>query len=79
MKNTFICPKCNSSTVILLPGSYMAQSSIVFLNNLGKMALADRYICSDCGFTEEWMQLDDKFSQWVEKQDAEGNTKSDFV
>ena len=32
-----------------------------------KCAGIDRYICVQCGFTEEWVQMDDKFDRWVDQ------------
>jgi predicted RNA-binding Zn-ribbon protein involved in translation (DUF1610 family) len=79
MRHSFICPKCNSSQVVLLEGTRYNQAAIIYLNRLGSTAVMDRYVCTACGFTEQWVQLDEKFNRWVEKQHEEGKTKSDFV
>lgn len=62
MKNTHICPKCNGSGIIRIEGSvrgYGAGNNIV----LGVIALSavkvHRYLCCECGFSEEWIDKED--------------------
>lgn len=79
MKNSFACPKCGSGGVVVFEGSRFNQTTLLYLNRFASTAVLDRYVCTSCGFTEEWVQLDAKFNRWVEKQDEAGKTKSDFV
>lgn len=79
MKHSFTCPKCSSTDVVFFEGSKYNQASIVYLNRLGAAAAIDRYACTHCGFTEQWIQMDEKFNRWVEKQREEGKGQSDFV
>lgn len=62
MKNTHICPKCGVSKILKVPGSvgaYGAGNNIqVGLTNFSAV-LVHRYICCSCGYTEEWIDLDD--------------------
>lgn len=62
MKNTHICPKCNSDDIIKIPGKVGAYGS--GNNILAGMAflsavLVDRYVCCDCGYSEEWIDKKD--------------------
>ena len=65
MKNTGKCPKCASRNIVRIPG----QTGAVGIGNnisIGSVipTLVDvsRYLCSECGFTEEWI---------VDKEDIE--------
>ena len=65
MKNTGICPKCDSINSVRIPG----QTGAVGIGNnisIGSVipTLVDvsRYLCSECGFVEEWI---------VDKEDIE--------
>jgi predicted nucleic-acid-binding Zn-ribbon protein len=80
MKNTFQCPKCSSTRVIRIEGQRLNQNQVISLNRWStQTAVLDRYLCTSCGFTEEWIQIDSKFSRWVERNKDKGNFASDFV
>lgn len=56
MKNTHICPKCDSSDIIRVPG----PASVGYTQNkvpTGWMSSGnvDRYVCGVCGYSEEWI------------------------
>ena len=62
MKNIKLCPKCNSGNIVRIDGYTGAYGSG---NNVmvGKSVLSgvdvNRYICCECGFTEEWIDKED--------------------
>ena len=62
MKNTDKCPKCGGTDLIYVPGSaraYGAGNNIMTgLTTLSAVPV-NRYVCATCGFTEEWVDLED--------------------
>ena len=45
-----------------------------------RSAILDRYICADCGYTEEYVQLTDSFKKWANKTWKEtGGLYDEFV
>lgn len=42
-------------------------------------AVLDRFLCTTCGYVEEWVQMDRKFTKWVEKKRTSGGFDSEFV
>lgn len=69
MKDTLNCGKCGSRHVIEVKGSKMQQTSSIPLTKWSmKTAILDRYICSQCGYTEEYVQLTAGFKKWAQKE-----------
>ena len=70
MKQTNVCPKCSSNEIIRIPGQAGAYGSG---NNIpiGKTILSaikvTRYVCSHCGFSEEWIDNPDDLGKIKEK------------
>lgn len=61
MKNTNKCPKCGSSDILFVPGSagaYGTGNNIMTGHTIMSAVSVDRYICTSCGFSEEWIDLD---------------------
>lgn len=62
MKNTHICPKCNGTDVLMIPGKAgaygMGNNIQTGLSNLSAV-LVHRYVCSSCGYSEEWIDKED--------------------
>ena len=56
MKNSKICPKCGSSKVFRVEGM---QGIYVLRLSLASSVLMERWICSGCGYSEEWLTEDD--------------------
>lgn len=60
MKNTNICPKCQSNDIVFVKGR---DDGYGIGNNIqtGFVArtLVNRYVCCNCGFTEEWVNKED--------------------
>ena len=59
MKNSKMCPKCQSTDIICVPGNATgtgAGNNIIVGNTLFlKFVLVTRYLCGSCGFSEEWI------------------------
>lgn len=83
MRFTYECPKCTSSEVVKITGSNMNNLHKIPLTRWGgKSALIDRYICTNCGFTEEYIHLSDKLKKWLKEElkNQEGTKEDgDFV
>ena len=80
MKYKLICPKCESTEIIRPRGSKYNTSFRVSLDKWGsRFANIDRYICVNCGFTEEWVIMDDKFNKWVDSNWNKLNSEEGFV
>ena len=62
MKNTKACPKCQSDDIIRIDGHcgpYGIGNNIMVGNTIFSTVNVNRYICCNCGFTEEWIDKDD--------------------
>ncbi|MDX1479533.1 MAG: hypothetical protein R3301_17590 [Saprospiraceae bacterium] len=80
MKHSYQCPKCTSTAVIKIEGNRLNQNQVVSLTRWATAnVILDRMLCTSCGFTEEWIRIDDKFLRWLEKNRDKGQLKSDFV
>lgn len=61
MKNSKKCPKCGSSDIIIVDGytgAYGSGNNIITGYSIFSDVGIDRYICCSCGFTEEWIAVD---------------------
>lgn len=57
MKNSYTCIKCDSFDVAKIPGGDLWTKGIfnqIKLTSL-KQVLVTRYICINCGYSEEWI------------------------
>lgn len=59
MKNNRICPKCNSHDIVRIPdnrrhasGNNIYTSSLTLIKKIPVI----RYVCYDCGYTENWVE-----------------------
>lgn len=62
MKNTSICPKCNSTDILRIEGqskAYGAGNNIPVGMTIFSAVLVHRYLCCNCGFSEEWIDKKD--------------------
>ena len=62
MKNKRICPKCNSTDILSVPGkagAYGSGNNIQTGMTIFSAVLVHRYICCSCGYSEEWIDKDD--------------------
>jgi transposase-like protein len=58
MKKSKICPKCNSQEIIRIPGQvrgYGSGNNIITGMTIFSAVKVTRYLCADCGFSEEWI------------------------
>lgn len=63
MKLTGLCPKCGSRQLIRIPdnGRYSNGNNIYLRSGfvlIGRIPII-RYVCGQCGFTEEWVERPD--------------------
>ena len=62
MKNTKICPKCESASIVRIDGyagAYASGNNIMLGATILSAVNVNRYICCDCGYTEEWIDRED--------------------
>ena len=58
MKNSRICPKCNSNDLIRIPGKngpYGSGNNIPTGLTVFSAVKVTRYLCCSCGYSEEWI------------------------
>jgi len=60
MKNTNICPKCQSTDILRIEGQYSHDDigNNIKVGIFGQ-AIVHKYLCCECGYTEEWVNKDD--------------------
>ena len=58
MKNSKTCPKCESKNILLIPGSTRQSTGNAISTNIFGFTsvLITRFLCEDCGYSEEWVQ-----------------------
>ncbi len=62
MKYIKTCPKCNSADIVRFDGSagaYWAGNNVMVGNTVFSAVNVNRYVCCNCGFTEEWIDAED--------------------
>lgn len=62
MKNTKSCPKCQSNDIVRIngyAGAYGSGNNIMIGMSILSAVGVNRYICCNCGFTEEWVDQED--------------------
>ena len=62
MKNTRICPKCSSSDILRFDGytgAYGSGNNMMTGNTVFSAVNVNRYVCCECGYTEEWIDKKD--------------------
>lgn len=62
MKNRKYCPKCQSSDIVIIDGytgAYGSGNNISVGATIFSTVKVNRYICCNCGFTEEWINKED--------------------
>ena len=58
MKNTKICPKCSGTDIVWFDGNTLkTRTENVVHTGTVSSAPIHRYVCCDCGFTEEWVDM----------------------
>ena len=62
MKNIKLCPKCNSGNIVRIDGytgAYGSGTNVMVGKSVFSGVDVNRYICCECGFTEEWIDKED--------------------
>lgn len=59
MKNTNTCPKCGSRDILKIPGYTGAYGSGNNIPLTFSTVKVHRYLCCNCGFSEEWVNVED--------------------
>lgn len=62
MKQSNICPKCQSTDIIHVPGksgAYGVGNNIQLGWTNFSAVLVHRYVCGRCGYSEEWIDKED--------------------
>lgn len=62
MKNTKICPKCESASIVRIDGytgPYGSGNNVMVGATIFSGINVNRYVCCDCGYTEEWIDRED--------------------
>lgn len=62
MKNNKICPKCQSANIVRIDGysgPYGTGNNVMTGMSIFSAVNLNRYICCNCGFTEEWIDKGD--------------------
>jgi predicted nucleic-acid-binding Zn-ribbon protein len=66
MKNTSQCPKC-SNTEILTITADTGQMGNLITTGIFSHVKVTRYLCSKCGFSEEWINSRDDIKKLKKK------------
>ena len=70
MKNTKKCTKCESREILKIEGKATERSGNSITSGWFSNAIVNRYLCTGCGFTEEWIENRDDIEQlkkWYKK------------
>lgn len=62
MKNTKTCPKCESNSIVRIDGytgPYGSGNNVMVGTTIFSGINVNRYVCCDCGYTEEWIDRED--------------------
>lgn len=72
MKNTKMCLKCNGNKIIRIPGQtgvYGVGNNVPVGGFKGTVNVT-RYLCCNCGYTEEWIDNEKDIKKLEEKYEA---------
>ena len=62
MKRTHICPKCGGTDILRIEGkagAYGTGNNIMTGMTIFSAVLVHRYLCCNCGYSEEWIDQKD--------------------
>ena len=62
MRNSKLCPKCQSTDIVRIPGDirgYGVGNNIRVGWTIFSAVKVTRYLCASCGFSEEWVDSAD--------------------
>ncbi len=78
MKNTYCCPKCNNSEIAKLEGGAFKGNLYNTVSFGLSTVYLTRYICTDCGYTENYVD-DVKDLKKIKDKYIKPGQGSDFV
>jgi len=79
MKNSQCCPKCDSYDIIrIIGGSTWTGHQNFIRGSAIKMVYVTRYLCGQCGFSEEWVEKPSDL-ELLRKKYGDDITGSQFV
>jgi len=64
MKKTKICPKCGGTDILRvegLVGRHGAGNNLLLGKTIFSAIALPRYVCTDCGYAEEWVDSRDLY------------------
>jgi predicted RNA-binding Zn-ribbon protein involved in translation (DUF1610 family) len=70
MKETKTCPKCNSQDILRIPGqtgAYGSGNNIPVKRTIFSFIPVTRYVCTQCGFSEEWIDSPEDLKKLEQK------------
>ncbi|MFT4565917.1 MAG: putative nucleic-acid-binding Zn-ribbon protein [Saprospiraceae bacterium] len=80
MKNTHQCSKCNSSDIIKVPGpASVGYSQNKVPTGFFSSGNVDRYVCLECGYSEEWITKVADLQKLRKKYGTKGGEWDEFV
>ena len=62
MKQSQLCPKCEASDILFIPGNagaYGVGNNIPAGATVFSYVKVNRYLCCRCGYSEEWVDRED--------------------
>ncbi|MBO5915260.1 MAG: hypothetical protein J6Q72_07915 [Clostridia bacterium] len=71
MKHSHSCPKCNGQNILAARGETQAYGIGDNVRaGIAKQAIVTKYVCTDCGYIEEWLDKDEleKLKKYYEKK-----------
>lgn len=79
MKNAQTCPKCNSYEILRIKGgsAWTGYQNFIRASSI-RMVPVTRYLCANCGFSEEWVD-DPKGLDLIKKKYGDDNLGNQFV
>lgn len=70
MRDSKNCPKCNSKNILRVPGKHYGYGAGNIIHT-GMSALSavkvTRYVCEECGFSEEWIDNKEDIVKLIKK------------
>ena len=66
MQNSRTCPKCQSADIVRIPGearAFGAGNNISVGSTIFGAVKVTRYLCTACGFSEEWIESADDIAR----------------
>lgn len=80
MKHSHHCPKCDSSDIIKIAGpASVGYSQNKIPTGWISSGNVDRYVCGECGFSEEWIAKKEVLQKLKKRYRNKGGTGDQFV